>query len=157
MKVYLMEKLKFEEGEVLWTRKNGATRRTLSLINKSNIKGEHQVIEGVSLGYLDKGNHSFIFINNEKNPNNKIVGIALCSDYGYRVVKGTELYTSSSVGGYGNSESRFGIYEVGTILAYDTYKSRRGELYYKLTPEGWIFLGYDTPIEEDGDVITDIT
>jgi len=137
--------------EKIWSAKNGATRRTLILVDKIGIE-ENSPIKG-ELGYLDKGNHSFIFLNKEKKFSDKIIGIFLCSEYGYRVVSGKEIYSAYSQGGYGNSESKFGIYEVGTIIAADSYKSRNGETFYKLTPMGWEELGIDIPLKEEGDKI----
>lgn len=151
--VFINTDLSNKERENVWEAQNGATRRSLVLINKTGRPPEPSRIEG-KLGFLDKGNHSFIFVNPGNGDNSRVLGIFLCSDYGYRVVAGTELYTASSVGGYGNSESRFGVYEVGTIIAANSYKGRRGEDFWKLTSEGWVSMGTDIPIE--GGEVTEI-
>jgi len=157
MKVFV--DIKLPEDEQCWSACNGATRQILTIINKTG----KELIPGIayddiSLGVLDKGRHSYIFINNSKKPDDdRVVGIFTCNAYGYRIVSGKELYTARSIGGYGNSESRFGIYEAGTTIATNSYKGRHGEKFYKLSPEkGWECLGTDVPIEEDGDKIQEI-
>jgi hypothetical protein len=150
MKVIFNRTLDFEpETEQIWSAQNGATRRTLVLI--STLRLEAKDVQGVfaRVGWLDKGNHSFIFLNPEKSQSKRIVGLYLCSGYGYVVIRGKELYTASSVGGYGNSESRFGLYEPGTIIAESSYKNRQGRDYYRLTAEKWEFLGTDVAIDDD--------
>lgn len=59
------------------------------------------------------------------------------NSYGYTVKAGKELFVNNSIGECGNSESKFGIYEVGTILKIHTYKNRNTPDYVKLTSEGW--------------------
>jgi len=152
-KVYLNETLNFKD-ERIWEAKNGATRRTLLLINKLGDIGNIDVLENVKLGKLDKGNHSFIFINKSKNKEDKrILGIFLNNRYGYEVIEGKEIYTASSYGGPGNSESKFGIYTLGTIIRVNTYKNRRAPSYYKLTKEGWKYIGeyLESKIEDEID------
>jgi len=148
MKVFINIELGEKERE--WTAQNGAKRRTLVLVNKGNFEGS---LVKADIGYLDKGRHSFIFLNREKQPSEKIVGIFLNRTYGYTIVsdhspEGAVLYGNYSVGGYGNSCSQFGIYKLGTVLAEHSYKNRKGERYWKLTEKGWEFLGEDIPLEE---------
>jgi hypothetical protein len=153
MKVIFNRSLNFDRlKERIWSAQNGATRRTLVVVSKLKLQAEDAQSIFAQVGWLDKGNHSFIFLNPERKDSRKIVGLFLCSGYGYSVVKGTELYTASSVGGYGNSESRFGLYEPGTIIAESSYKNRQGEDYYRLTSDRWEFLGTDVAI--DGDEVT---
>jgi hypothetical protein len=150
MKVIFSRPLNFERGkERIWSAQNGATRRSLVVV--STLRLEAKDVQGIfaRLGWLDKGNHSFIYLNPEKINSRRIVGLYLCAGYGYRVIRGKEYYTASSVGGYGNSESRFGLYEPGTIIAEDSYKGRQGEDYYRLTAEKWEFLGTDVAIDDD--------
>jgi len=175
-----------------WSAKNGATRRELVLVNKTGREVAAGEALNASLGFLDKGNHSFIFLNPQRGEDSRVLGIFLCDSYGYRVVgrevpdgywsyqepfvsgydpdpeavkardewrarrdeylsrlRETELYTASSVGGYGNSESRFGVYRPGTVIAVASYKGRQGETFSRLDPEkGWVSLGVDVPLWE---------
>jgi len=114
-KVFFNTSLSFtNEGEI-WSAKNGATRRELKLINKIKAGEDVDFVEA-QLGKLDKGNHSFIFINEPKANDNRILGVFLNSSYAYDVVEGNEIYSNYSSGGYGNSCSQFGIYEFGSLL-----------------------------------------
>lgn len=134
-KIYSNQELSLDtEGEI-WEASNGATRRTLILINKTNQAPAKAF--RAALGKLDKGNHSFIFLNEEKNNDERVFGLFLNNAYGYQLVEGTEVYTNCSVGGYGNSCSQFGIYEMGAVLEVNTYKNRNTPTYYKLTEQGW--------------------
>lgn len=159
MIIYFNEKIE-GKGKV-WERQNGLTRRTLVLI--VNEKDFPDGINGKQvrgrIGWLKKGNHSFIFINKEKYPSDKVVGIFLNRQYGYSVCpreahtfeemqKNPEgakspyqIFSSSSYGGPGNSESRFGIYKVGTVIEVFTYKYRSPFTYYLLTEKGWVKMG----------------
>jgi len=100
MKIYFSRKLNFcDENERLWTAKNGATRRSLVIVNKLSLQEETNEILG-KVGYLDKGNHSFIFLNSvstyDHDQDPRIVGIYLCSGYGYTLVEGKELLKEKS-------------------------------------------------------------
>jgi len=107
--------------------------------DKKELPDSLEVFEDVRLGYLKKGKHSFIFINKSKSRDDRIMGIYLNGKYGYRVINGDEhiIFQDSSIGGGGNSESKFGIYKVGTIIKEYTYKNRHSPSYYSLTKEGW--------------------
>lgn len=126
-------------GEIAWSAKNGATRRELKLVNKlgRDIPSQTKCLEA-SVGTLDKGNHAFIFLNEPKASDSRVLGIALNSAYAYTVVEGKELYTNTSSGGYGNSCSQFGVYELGVVLKHHSYKNRRGATYVRLTENGWV-------------------
>lgn len=124
--------------ERAWSAKNGATRRELVVINKLGREIEEDSGVDARIGKLDKGNHSFLFIN--PGHDDRVLGVFLCSEYGYTVRKGVEIWTSNSVGGYGNSESRIGIYEVGALIYTHTYKYRRTGQYYRLTENGWVIV-----------------
>lgn len=121
------------EDEKAWGAKNGATRRELVIINKLG----KEISGGIDcrIGKLDKGNHSFLFVN--PGHDDRILGVFLLDGCGYTVKEGTEVWTASSVGGYGNSESRIGIYEVGALIYTHTYKNRQTGHYYRLTKDGW--------------------
>lgn len=139
-KIYCNQKLSLDKQGEIWSASNGATRRNLVIINKlMSVTPSNEL--NASVGTLDKGNHSFIFLNEEKmNDKNRIVGLFLNSDYAYQVLEGKELYSSYSSGGYGNSCSMFGLYEVGTLLEINTYKNRNTPSYYRLTESGWIIV-----------------
>lgn len=130
-----------QQGEI-WSASNGATRRTLVVINKINEQPGNYF--RAKLGTLDKGNHSFIFINEEKGEDERVLGLFLNSNYAYQVIEGKELFSNYSQGGYGNSCSQFGIYEEGTLLEVNTYKNRNTPSYYRLNNEGWV----EVPVHE---------
>ena len=138
-KVFFNQRLNFTIQGEIWRAKNGATRRDLKLINKVSSDKNVDFIEA-QLGKLDKGNHSFIFINEPKKSDNRILGVFLNSEYAYDVVEGKEIFSNYSSGGPGNSCSQFGIYELGTLLKVHTYKNRRPASYYRLTEEGWQYI-----------------
>lgn len=141
-KIYSNIELSLDQQGEIWSASNGATRRTLVVINKINEQPGNYF--RAKLGTLDKGNHSFIFINEEERNDERVLGLFLNSEYGYQVLEGNELFTNYSLGGSGNSCSQFGIYEVGTLLEVNTYKNRNTPSYYRLTESGWI----DVPVHE---------
>jgi len=65
MKVFV--DIKLPEDEQCWSACNGATRQILTIINKTEKELIPGIAYDVSLGTLDKGQHSYIFINNSKN------------------------------------------------------------------------------------------
>ena len=126
------------EEERAWSAKNGATRRELVIINKLGKEINAGIGIDCRVGKLDKGNHSFLFIN--PGHDDRVLGVFLNNAYGYTVKEGEELWTASSIGGYGNSESRMGIYTVGTLIYNHTDKNRQTVSYYRLTDNGWEFI-----------------
>lgn len=136
-KVFCNSRLDLSKEGQVWSASNGATRRTLVVINKIN-GSDQAVCFNAQVGFLDKGNHSFIFINPAREGDNRVFGLFLNSDYAYQVLEGKEVFTNYSQGGYGNSCSQFGIYEVGALLEVNTYKNRQTPSYYRLTVNGWI-------------------
>lgn len=141
-KIYSNIELSLDQQGEIWSASNGATRRTLVVINKINEQPGNYF--RAKLGTLDKGNHSFIFINEEKGNDERVLGLFLNSDYAYQVLEGKELFSNYSSGGYGNSCSQFGIYEMGTLLEVNTYKNRNTPSYYRLTESGWV----NVPVHE---------
>jgi hypothetical protein len=141
-KIYSNIELSLDQHGEIWSASNGATRRTLVVINK--ITEQPGNYFRAKLGTLDKGNHSFIFINEEKGNDERVLGLFLNSDYAYQVLEGKELFSNYSSGGYGNSCSQFGIYEMGTLLEVNTYKNRNTPSYYRLTESGWV----NVPVHE---------
>lgn len=141
-KIYSNIELSLDQQGEIWSASNGATRRTLVVINKINDQPGSYF--RAKLGTLDKGNHSFIFINEENRNDERVLGLFLNSAYGYQVLEGNELFSNYSYGGYGNSCSQFGIYEIGTLLEVNTYKNRNTPSYYRLTETGWV----DVPVYE---------
>lgn len=135
-KIYSNIELSLDQQGKIWSATNGATRRTLVVINK--INEQPGIYFRAKLGTLDKGNHSFIFINEEKDNDERVLGLFLNYHYGYQVLEGKELFSNYSSGGYGNSCSQFGIYELGTLLEINTYKNRNTPSYYRLTESGWV-------------------
>ena len=135
-------------SEKCWTASNGATRKTLCLINKTGKDIEKKFGIDCRVGFLNKGNHSFIFMNPGKPNNDRIIGLFLNTDYGYDLIEGEELFSNSSFGGPGNSESKFGIYVIGSLIAERSYKNRRGENYSRLTAKGWEKVEKSSMIED---------
>lgn len=134
-KIFCNIKLNLNE-EICWEAKNGATRRHLKVISKLGIETDTHAFLA-QIGTLDKGNHSFIFLNEPKTDDTRILGLFLNSSYSYDVVQGKALFENHSSGGYGNSCSTFGIYELNSVLKVHTYKNRRSPSYFTLTTDGW--------------------
>lgn len=151
-KIYSNIELHLDQQGVIWSASNGATRRSLVVINKTTTNEEHGNYFRAQLGFLDKGNHSFIFINEEKGNDERILGLFFNTNCAYQILEGKELFANYSSGGGGNSCSRFGIYEVGTLLEVNTYKNRNTPSYYRLTESGWVYVPvhevYTSSIEE---------
>ena len=121
-----------------WSACNGATRTRLVVVNTTGqeLKSPFQA----RIGYLEKGRHAFIFLNPGKS--NRDYLIWLNSDYGFAVYdrEGSPIeaiFSATSVGGYGNSESKFGIWVLDKQLYVEefTYKNRRPSSWYKVTRE----------------------
>lgn len=151
MTIYFNLELDFSI-EQTWAAANGATRRVLRLINKTAAESNTSQING-DISYLDKDRVSFIFINPARKEDDKIVGVFLCNTYGYDVVSGRELYSNSSIGGPGNSCSKFGIYELGTVIEEFSYKNRMPSAFYKLTGSGWVNIQEHELVEEQSTAI----
>lgn len=103
-------------------------------------EGDPFLVESVKV--LEKGRTAFIFLNGVKpyKPSMEFdpqtVGIFLNSNCGYS--SDDSRFEASSVGGYGNSESKFGVYDVGTEIEVYTYKRRQESSYINLdSKNGW--------------------
>jgi len=151
--VHFATTLSLDTEGTVWSASNGATRRKLQIINKLPAgSGQVKTID-CQVGTLDKGNHSFIFLNPAKPEDKRILGVYTNTSYGYSVVEGTEIYGNYSSGGPGNSCSQFGIYEVGTILKIATYKNRRPPYYVKFEKTGWVEVpSHEIEIEEQSEI-----
>ncbi|MCW7079468.1 MAG: hypothetical protein OCU22_10145 [Canidatus Methanoxibalbensis ujae] len=127
------------EQERPWTACNGATRQRLIVVNTTGKKLKSPF--SARIGYLTKGKCSYIFIN--EGQTQKDLVIWLNSGYGYDVFDKTgqavkPIFEDYSVGGYGNSQSQFGIYELKDeiyIKEY-TYKNRKPPEWFKVSKEG---------------------
>lgn len=91
--------------------------------------------------------HSFIFLN-PSSKESKILGLFLNNKCGYEADK-SAIFEASSIGGPKNSESKFGIYELGTVIKEESYGNRSGYHYSRLENDGWKGLGRDAVLEED--------
>lgn len=122
--------------------KNGATRPTLLVINKTGKDVESGVPFKGSIGFLKKGNHNFIFLNEEKTSSEKTIGIHVRDGYGVdlsNVAETNVLFEAYSQGGYGNSESdiiAFQIPKDGCYIIENSYKNRREPSYIRYTHTG---------------------
>ncbi len=139
--VFFSKNLTCDDKNVAWEAKNGATRKHLLVINKLGVEIPAGTPIKCNLCVLDKNGETYIFINPPRTEDNRILGVFLCSSYGYTVKQGEELFVASSRGGYGNSESKMGIYTVGTVLAVHSYKI--------LTEKGWEELPDDSFFENE--------
>ena len=140
------------QGEI-WSASNGATRRTLIIINKTSGYEVPRSEFLAQIAFLDKGNHSFIFLNESKQDDKRILGLFLNTSYSFDLVSGKELFSNTSSGGYGNSCSKFGLYEVGAILKEHTYRGRSTPTYHLLTEDGWTEI---PPYEVEGEDIQEL-
>ncbi len=128
-----------KEGGVTWSVTNGATRRTLKIINNLPTVDPTETISVESqLGTVEENNQSVIFLNIPKPGDDRILGLFINISCGYEIVEGTELFSGISTGGPGNSCSRFGIYKIGTLIKCATYKNRKPATYYRLQSDGWV-------------------
>lgn len=132
--------------------KNGATKRTLVVINKTgqDIK-DNEAFEGV-VGTLNKGNHSFVFLNKpteKSRKNNRTIFVLIDGNYGVKIKDENKIkFINTSVGGQGNSKSTIAVIEGETLIENYSYKNRSSSWYRKTDLEkGFV----EIPIE---DVIT---
>ena len=126
--------------ERAWAASNGVTRRNLVVVNKLNIEIPANTFVKGRVGVLDKGNHSFIFLNKPKLlikkraiVLNRGCGFDILNEQGQEV---EPLYSASSIGGYGNSKSKMAILDGDKVayIQYHTYKMRHGYIYEKYIP-----------------------
>jgi hypothetical protein len=134
--------------ETAWSMSNGATRRVLKIINKTGKELEANKPHKVSLGFLDKGNHSFIFVNPENKKDDKSLAVFMNGSYGYQTDT-KPIFENYSSGGYGNSCSQFGIYNINTLFSINSYKNRTGKGYIKFTEKGFESLKEEDIIKEE--------
>lgn len=142
MKIFVNQSL--EKGGKIELQ-NGATRRTLMVVNKTGADIEANIAFEGAIGTLNKGNHSFIFLNtpNKKSRDDERTMFVL-ADAGY----GIDVYYSAdhpddtpvkfletSVGGYGNSCSTIAVIEGEQIIEYFSYKHRTSSAYEKTDSE----------------------
>lgn len=110
--------------------KNGATRRLLLVINKINKDIECNVPFQGSIGTLEKGNASFIFVNEEKRKDDRIIFVFTDNGYGVSFHNEAPIFSATSIGGYGNSESTIAILNEGTLIECNSYKNRTESDFY---------------------------
>lgn len=148
MKIFVNRSIK-KDGKI--ELQNGATRRTLVVVNKSGMDIEANIAFNGAIGTLNKGNHSFIFLNapNKKSRDDKRTMFVLAdSGYGVRIhfLDDTPFnFFEVSTGGYGNSESTIAVIEGEQVVEYFSYKYRTSSSYEKTDLEkGFI----EMPIED---------
>lgn len=106
--------------------------KSLILINVLEGLKWSREIHG-SIRIHENENFSFMFLGKEKsNEEESVIGLFLSKDP-YSVLKGTEIYSSSSEGKY-DGYGKFGVYKVGTILEM---MDDNDPLFYLLTSQGW--------------------
>ena len=104
--------------------RNGATKRLLLIINKTGQDIEYNVPFNGSIGTLEKGNTSFVFINTEKQTDNKILFVFIDNCYGVSLHNEEPIFFAVSTGGYGNSESTVAVCLENTLIEKHSYKNR---------------------------------
>jgi hypothetical protein len=148
------------EKENIWKAQNGSTKRTLVVIanglaNQFSLREDEvtaNLVNGnhirCSFGYLEKGNHSFIYLN-KPSPNeyHKVFGLFLNNEYGYSLYKGKTFFEGSSVGSR-TEESKFGLYSVGTVLEVFGHNHTSSKFYELRKDNGWVEIS-----QEDVDTI----
>jgi hypothetical protein len=150
-KIYFNKSLSFKQNE-LWYATNGATRNILILEHQLQSAPVGEVSEiRAKIALHHSGKTYRVILLDEDIKDERILGIFLNKYCGYDIVEGTgeEIWSMTSTGGAGNSQSKIGIYTPGTILQVYSYKHRQGEDYYELTEQGWIYLGKDVPLSKD--------
>ncbi len=98
--------------ERAWGYRAGATRQNLLLINKAGREFKANEPVDVRLGHLDKGKHSFLFVNEGESKRN--LGVLIVTGYHFEVAKGAVWYSRSSAT---REEGIIGIFEAGAIGA----------------------------------------
>ena len=137
--------------------KNGATRRTLVLINKTGQDIEKNTPFAGDLGFLNKGNHSFVFINEPRKSNdNRTLFIIMNQAYGITVHNANPLFKEVSTGGYGNSESTLAVLPLGCIVEKHSYKNRNTPSFIELTETGIIEIPEEEAYQKLGEEIKEI-
>lgn len=146
-----------EDGllKIIWEAKNGATRNHLKIISEITTCPTSKPLFSTraQLNFFIKNNSAFIIVANGTTDNTPCANVGIFmvgrGGYGYKVKTGAELFTASSIGGPGNSESKFGIYLPGTIIAVNSFNNRDGEQYYALSTTGWQYLGKDVLVGDE--------
>jgi hypothetical protein len=122
--------------DVIWEACNGANKNMLMVINKTPFRGERIRLEA-SISTYENSRNSFIFLDLPKSGDTRILGLFLNSEYGFTVRKGREIFSASSVGGYGKRQSRMAIVEGGALVEVHSYKNLLPSFYH-LTENGWV-------------------
>ena len=123
--------------DVVWRQKNGATRKELLVVNKLGVNIPQNMPVQCSLGTLEKNKKAYLFINKNAQ-DNRVFGVFLNSYCGFTLKDGEAVFEADSTGGYGNSQSKMGVYKVGALVAVHSYKNRGGDVFYRLTEKGWV-------------------
>ena len=143
-KIYLSSHIEMKEGEV-WHVSNGATRNHLILVNKTSEVGGGVKELHAQVGFYEGNRKSLIFLNEPRVGDTRVLGIFLNTSCGYELIAGEELFAASSVGGPKNSESRFGVYTVGSVIRENSYANRSPASFWELSVEGWVRIADPEP------------
>ena len=112
--------------------KAGATRQNLLIINKLGREIEANTPIDARLGHLDKGKHSFLFVNPGKSK--KTLGVLVDTGYLFEVVRGSVWHGTSEAA---LEEGIIGIFEPGAVIKDWTYKRRQGCYYWHFDGKEW--------------------
>lgn len=123
--------------------KAGATRRNLVIINKTGVDFDANIGYNLNLGTLDKGNHSFLFINKpkkDKNNSSKSYGVFFKAGYDFEVLEDADgnnraVWFNKSVAA--REAGILGTFRPGAVIREWTFKRRSGAIYWYFTGEEW--------------------
>jgi hypothetical protein len=130
------------------TLRNGATRRSLVLVNKTGADIHADTGFDARVGVLHKGNHFFVFLNVGKTEEDRY--ILVDDGYGVSIHEKDPIDIDTSTGGPGNSESTLAVLSRGTLIERNSYKNRRGSTFllcgsngFEKVPlaDAWAMLG----------------
>lgn len=129
--------------------KNGATRTTLVIVNKLGKEIKKNTPFSARVGFLRKGNHAFVFLNEGESKENFFILL----DGGYGVTLHTTddkvKFFAVSTGGYGNSESTLAVLTSNVLIECHSYKNRTASDFLRTDPEkGFVKVRHEDAILE---------
>lgn len=129
--------------------KNGATRTTLVVVNKTGKEIKANEPFTALVGFLKKGNHAFVFLNEGVSENDLFIFL----DSGYGVTLHTTddkvKFFAVSTGGYGNSESTLAVLKSDVLIECHSYKNRQQSDFLRTaTEKGFVKVRHEDAILE---------
>lgn len=129
--------------------KNGATKTSLVVVNKLGHEIKKNTPFSARVGFLRKGNHAFVFLNEGRSENDLFIFL----DAGYGVTFHTTddkvKFSEVSTGGYGNSESTLAVLKRDVLIECHSYKNRQQSDFFRTSPEkGFVKVRHEDAIVE---------